>query len=215
MDSEADDGSFGRIESALRSAAWVGQVPWLFRIHHYLTPLFGNRLALNNRHGHIRSFALQSINARLDRGSERNDILSKLLTMQKEKPGSGLDDAALTSMATSNIFAGSDTTAISTRAIIWYLLKNPVEMRRLVAEIDEARSKGELSDVVKLEEAEKMPFLQAVMWEALRLHPAVGMSLPRVVPAGGAIIADKFMPGGVSFIFISLAWRTELIFENR
>ncbi|KAK4617426.1 Cytochrome P450 monooxygenase cicH [Fulvia fulva] len=29
------------------------------------------------------------------------------------------------------------------------------------------------------------------MYEDLRLHPAVGMSLPRVVPAGGITIAEK------------------------
>ena len=68
-------------------------------------------------------------------------------------------------------------------------------------EIDDARSRGALSDIVKLDEAEKMPYLQAVMWEALRLHPAVGMSLPRVVPKGGEVVAGAFMPEGVSAMY--------------
>lgn len=35
------------------------------------------------------------------------------------------------------------------------------------------------------------------MYEALRCHPAVGMSLPRVTPAGGIEIDNRFIPEGV------------------
>ena len=79
-----------------------------------------------------------------------------------------MNENAVASMATSNIFAGSDTTAISTRAIIYYLLKNPDAKKALVAEIEEWQRQGKLSDPVKLSEADNMPYLQAVMYEALR-----------------------------------------------
>ena len=79
-----------------------------------------------------------------------------------------MNDNAVTSMATSNIFAGSDTTAISTRAIIYYLLKDPTVKFALIDEIDTLRKQGKLSDPVKLSEADNMPYLQAVMYEALR-----------------------------------------------
>ena len=75
---------------------------------------------------------------------------------------------AVNSMATSNIFAGSDTTAISTRAIIYYLLKNPDAKQKLIDEIDNLKRHGKISDPVKLAEADSMPYLQAVMYEALR-----------------------------------------------
>jgi len=95
-----------------------------------------------------------------------------------------------------NIFAGSDTTAISTRSIIYYLLKNPQCKQKLVEEIDTLRRQGQLSDPVTLSEADKMPYLQAVMYEALRMHPAVGMSLPRTTPQGGATVAGRYIPAG-------------------
>jgi cytochrome P450 len=195
MEAQADDGSFNQIEGALKSASWIGQVPWLFWLHDRLMPVIGNHLALNNRHGSLRTLAAKEISARMDRGSDRKDILSKLHAAQKDK--AELDDNGVISMATSNIFAGSDTTAISTRAIIYYLLKNPQYKQRLVEEIDNSRRQGKLSNPVKLSEADSMPYLQAVMYEALRCHPAVGMSLPRVTPAGGATIADTFIPAGV------------------
>lgn len=195
MDAAGDDGSFGQIEGALKSAAWIGQIPWVYWIHDRLMPYIGNHLGITARHGSLRQFALREVTARKDRGSDRNDILSKLLATHKEKPNE-LDDNAVTSMATSNIFAGSDTTAISTRAIIYYVLKSPDVKRRLLEEIDERRRQGKLSNPVTLSEADSMPYLQAVMYEALRLHPAVGMSLPRTVPEGGAEIAGKHLPAG-------------------
>ncbi|KAK5160577.1 hypothetical protein LTS14_001589 [Recurvomyces mirabilis] len=195
MDAAADDGSFGRIEAALKSAAWVGQIPILYWIHDALSPYIGNHLGIAARHGSLRNFAVQEITARQDRGGDQHDILSKLKAIQKAKPHE-MDGNGVASMATSNVFAGSDTTAISLRAIIYYLLKNVSYKQRLINEIDTSRSQGRLSDPVKLSEADNMPYLQAVMYEALRLHPAVGMSLPRTVPQGGANIAEHYLPAG-------------------
>jgi hypothetical protein len=43
-----------------------------------------------------------------------------------------------------------------------------------------------------------MPYLQACIKEALRLHPAVGMPLERVVPEGGMSVAGNwFQPGTI------------------
>ena len=130
-------------------------------------PYIGNHLGITARHGTLRQFAAREVAARKDRTSSNKDILSKLFATQKEKPVE-MNENAVTSMATSNIFAGSDTTAISTRAIIYYLLKNPQAKQALIDEIEECKKQGKLSDPVKLSEADKMPYLQAVMYEALR-----------------------------------------------
>lgn len=117
MDAGKDDGSFAQIEGALRSAAWIGQVPALCWLHDFLSPIIGNHLGIMARHGGLRTFAAQEIANRKDRGSDHQDTLDKLFEVQKEKPKE-MNDANVLSMATSNIFAGSDTTAISTRSII-------------------------------------------------------------------------------------------------
>ena len=41
-----------------------------------------------------------------------------------------------------------------------------------------------------------MPYFQACMREALRMHPAVGQLLERIVPEGGATIDGVFLPSG-------------------
>ena len=196
LEAGADDGSFRKIEGALRSAAWVGQMPWIYWLNDYLTPVFGNRLGIAARHGSIRKFAAQQVDSRKEKDhGQYHDLLSRLFEVNKEKPNE-MNENAVLSMATSNVFAGSDTTAISLRSIIYYLLKNPQCKKKFISEIDERKKGGKLSDPVKLEEANEMPYLQACMYEALRLHPAVGMSLPRVVPADGIEIDGKFLPAG-------------------
>jgi cytochrome P450 len=93
-------------------------------------------------------------------------------------------------------FAGSDTTAIPPRSIFYYLCKNQRCYNKLVAEIDEMDKKGELSSPITFAEASRMSFLQACMKEAMRIHPAVGQMLERVVPAGGAQFGGEWLPPG-------------------
>jgi cytochrome P450 len=52
--------------------------------------------------------------------------------------------------------------------MLYYLLKNPATMRTLQKEIDELARKKKISDPVTYQEACKMPYLQAVMKEAMR-----------------------------------------------
>jgi cytochrome P450 len=200
MDAQKDDGTLQRIRDVLQSGSWIGQVPWLYWIHDRIMPIVGNFLAVNVRHSRIRDFAVQEIQSRNDRGSDHKDILSKLFDVQREKPEE-FREADVTSMAASNIMAGSDTTAISVRAVIYHLLRNPEYKRLLLEEIDKQRKENKIADIVTLEQSKRMPYLQAVVQEALRCHPAIGMSLPRVTPSGGIEICGNFIPQGVSIIF--------------
>jgi hypothetical protein len=48
---------------------------------------------------------------------------------------------------------------VSLRAVFYYLIKTPAAYGRLVAEIDEAEKKGQLSEYIKYEECLKLPYL--------------------------------------------------------
>jgi cytochrome P450 len=167
-------------------------------VHDFSIPVFGSHLGIAARHGKVRDFAAQEISARQGRGatgSAKSDILDKLNKVHQQKPAE-MNEAAVLSMATSNIFAGSDTTAISLRSVIYHLCRSPPSKAKLVAELDSAYARGELSFPIALAQANKLPYLQAVMQEGLRMHPAVGMTLPRVTPDGGITIAGTFIPQG-------------------
>lgn len=128
--------------------------------------------------------------------TDRLDMLGKAFKLQREKPKEVNDDV-LNAIAGQNVVAGSDTTAITMRTIIYHLLKNPEYMARLRAEVEKNRAQGRLSNPVTFEQARQMPYLQACISEGLRIHPAIGMTLPRVVPAGGIQIQGYYLPEGV------------------
>lgn len=129
--------------------------------------------------------------------SDRDDFLGKSL---KLLDAGKLDHLNLFNVVGANIGAGSDTTGVSATAIVYYLMKNPRCMQKLQDELAESAAAGELSEAVTFQEGQKLLYLQAVIKEALRLHPAVGMPLARVVPKGGATLAGQFFPENVSGI---------------
>jgi cytochrome P450 len=192
-----DDGSFAAIDEALKSASWIGQVPWLFWLHDFMMPVIGgNWLGVNNRNGSLRQFAKRECD-RKEQGM--NDILTSLKKVQDAKPQEFSDEDVL-SMASSNIFAGSDTTGITIGAVLYNLCKHPRCRDKLIQEIQNAVQREGLdeTDNMPFDVGFAMPYLQACIYEALRVHPAVGMSLPRVVPPEGYEVEGRFMPGGVS-----------------
>jgi cytochrome P450 len=93
-------------------------------------------------------------------------------------------------------FAGSDTTAISLRAVFYYLCKNPEIYTKAVDEILAADKQGNLSEYITYAESQQLIYLQACIKEALRMHPAVGQLLERTVPEGGVVVHEKFLPSG-------------------
>lgn len=127
------------------------------------------------------------------------DLLSKFLAAQETRP-EFMTDGLVTTMAVSMAFAGSETTAISLGAVFYYLLRQPAAMARLRAELDEAGRRGVFHDnetgLVTWAEAQKLPYLDACIKEAFRVHPAPGLPMERIVPPQGAEIAGRFIPGG-------------------
>ena len=98
----------------------------------------------------------------------------------------------------SNIVAGSDTTATSLSGILYHLLKSPETMQRLRNEIEQKDAKSIESEAVSWTESQSMPYLQAAIKEALRLHTAVALPMERVVPRKGVEICGYYFPEGVS-----------------
>jgi hypothetical protein len=95
-------------------------------------------------------------------------------------------------------FAGSDTTAIAMRSVFYHLMKSPEVYAELIKEIDDATSSGKLSTPPTFREASDLPFLCATIKEAMRMHPSVGLTMPRITPAGGLEVAGTHIPAGYS-----------------
>lgn len=125
------------------------------------------------------------------------DIVGKLLQIQAEKPT--LKDHWLTNMVLTNFGAGVETIGITVSTLICKILDNPGCQEKIQAEIDTALKAGKLSKTPKLRELQdSLPYLNACVSESMRLHNAIGMPLPRVVPEGGVELEGHFLPAGVS-----------------
>lgn len=127
--------------------------------------------------------------------SDRKDFLEKCVELTRSDK---MDEFTMNNVLGSNIGAGSDTTGISLTAIIYFLMKHSTCLQKLRDEIDTAAQEGALSDPATFQEAQKLTYLQATIKESLRMHAAVGQILSRVVPEGGAKLAGRHFPHGVS-----------------
>jgi cytochrome P450 len=101
------------------------------------------------------------------------------------------------------ILAGSDTTAAAIRIIMLYLMSHPRVYAKLQTEIDEAVKSGKAPDspgIISDAQVRRLPYLGAVVREAMRMLPPVANIFSRVAPDEGdvAIINGKeyYIPGG-------------------
>lgn len=113
--------------------------------------------------------------------------------LAKELYPESVDDSVVWCYALTNVVAGSDTVAIPLRSILYYVLQDQEVRNKLMLELDGAG----LSVPVKWREARQLPYLDAVIQEALRIHPPVGFGPERIVPPQGLQLTggDSFRVG--------------------
>ncbi|KAK3073217.1 hypothetical protein LTR53_005416 [Teratosphaeriaceae sp. CCFEE 6253] len=122
------------------------------------------------------------------------DLLGRFIESSGTYPDI-LDTPGIVGMLMSIISGAGDTTASSTTAALYYLMKDAERLARLRAELSEAgigRATPAYSQVAKL------VYLNAVIKEAMRLFPVINGAIERKVPVGGASIAGVFIPEGTS-----------------
>ena len=119
------------------------------------------------------------------------NFFAPILEDEKQK---GMTQEDLTNQATEFLFAGSDTTSTSLTYLLWAVLSNPSIQTRLVAEV------ATLSDKFRDQDLEKLPYLNAVLSETLRLYGPASGDTPREVSS----------PAGTTFQGYHVPYLTEL-----
>ena len=184
------------VKDALRYFAIMGDFPewhWcLFSITQHLGAM--NGLVLANR------FIQMQIQHHLLYGPGKessSDMISDFMPQALSEPDLETVHHRLRHLCETNILPGADTTATAICAVLFFLSQNPSSAGKLRKELQEFLD----PDQAKHRESGKLcslPYLQAVVKEAMRLHPPVGLMNPRVVPVGGATICGRYFAGGVS-----------------
>ncbi|KAG8087971.1 hypothetical protein GUJ93_ZPchr0010g9415 [Zizania palustris] len=95
--------------------------------------------------------------------------------------------------------AGTDTTAITVEWAMAELLRNPSVMAKVRAEMKDVLGSG--NETIEEDDMEKLPYLQAVVKEAMRLHPVAPILLPHRAVEDGVEIGGYAVPKGSTVIF--------------
>lgn len=80
--------------------------------------------------------------------------------------------------------------------ILLYVQSTPRIYNLLLAELNDAREKGHISRPIQDYESKRLPYLQAVIREGLRVFPALTPLLNKTVPKGGDCVAGFHLPTG-------------------
>jgi cytochrome P450 len=129
-------------------------------------------------------------------GQDRGDLLSMLMAARDEETGEGMTDRQLRDEVMTIFLAGHETTA---NALSWtfYLLSLHPEI--------EARLREELDQVLggrppRMEDLPKLPYVDQVLKEAMRLYPPVWMIARRSIDED--VLGGFKIPAG-TFVFMS------------
>jgi len=196
------NGVLDALETRFRYGSFVGQYPPLHslllgnRIGSYLVSFLPSIANAANNQSMV-AFAGRQLERYKSQDTAHKEYKDLLDRFKKSKDGvQVMTDTDLLIHATTNISAGADTTGSALKAAFWYLYQNPAARKRLVAEIDAYYAKGAMSDPITYAESLEMPYWQACLKETLRMHPAGGIMLERVVPEGGVTLSGTFLPAG-------------------
>jgi cytochrome P450 len=130
------------------------------------------------------------------KGAEtRNDIMHHLLQATDPVTGKGFSREQLNVESSLLIAAGADTTSVTLAAAFFYLLHNLSVMHKVVDEVRSAYTTEEMDHITPAKLV-SLPYLRAVIDEALRLSPPVPSILPREVLKGGIAIDGQYISEG-------------------
>ncbi|KAK1997308.1 cytochrome P450 [Colletotrichum falcatum] len=141
----------------------------------------------------VRSYGGRAVdNLRRHRDNKQNIFAAALAECEEDDKGN-LTAEDIKIEAGNFILAGADTTGATLAYLVWAVLKRPELQARLEAEVAAVDEDGVFDDAV----LERLPLLNAVIEETLRLYGSVPGNLPRVVPPKGAVFGGYHIPGGL------------------
>ncbi|TAF09222.1 MAG: cytochrome P450 [Nostocales cyanobacterium] len=137
----------------------------------------------------------------------RTDILS-LLMAARDEAGQPMTDEELHDELITLLVAGHETTATALAWALYWIHKLPSVRQKLLAEIDDLAENPDSNTVFKL------PYLNAVFSETLRIYPVAMLTFPRQVKMPISIGGYDLEPGTVALGSIYLTHHREDIYPE-
>ncbi|XP_060181244.1 geraniol 8-hydroxylase-like [Lycium barbarum] len=147
--------------------------------------------------------------------SEKSDVLKVLLNISAKNPEE-IDQNHIKSMFLDLFAAGTDTTTSTLEWAMAELLRQPEIMKKVQVELAEVIGKGKS---VEETDAPRLPYLQCIIKETLRMHPPFPLLLPRkveqdvelcdyIIPKGSQVLINAWAIGRDSTF-----WEDPLVFK--
>lgn len=188
------DGTLAIADKSIDYLALCGQMPWSDYVldKNPVYPLGPPNIS------NVTRIAIENMTARL-KGEDKNfnpdkpDFLQYFIESKSTHPEI-VDEGTIVGYLLLNLIAGADTTAITLRALFYYVLKDKRIHDKLRAEV---RAVFQAFEPASHAKARALPYLDGVIKETLRYHPAVSMIMERIVPESGLSLPDgSHVPGG-------------------
>ncbi|KAJ6588103.1 cytochrome P450 [Mycena capillaripes] len=186
------NGLWHKMERSLYFPALTQQIPWCLGFLPFFPRVGQEMKAFGN-------FAFDQAKRRIEEGSVHNDLFYHLI--DKRVDAEPYPFPLLVANSALAIVAGSDTSATVLCNTFFLLLSHPESYKRLQWELDQAFPAGkEPTDAATLS---ILPYLNAVIKEALRMLPPVATSLQRAPMAGSGskVLREGFViPEGTAVV---------------
>lgn len=137
----------------------------------------------------------------------RDDILSLLLEARDEE-GQSMTDEELRDELITLLFAGHETTASALSWALYWIDSLPEVKEKLLNELKTLPSDASFSDIARL------PYLNAVCLETLRIYPIAITPFPRVVKVPMEIMGYQLEPGTLLLVSTYLTHQREDIYPE-
>ncbi|KAJ5092657.1 cytochrome P450 [Penicillium alfredii] len=139
-------------------------------------------------------------------GVSRHHVQQRFASLQDSKKGDmmesfishGLTQAECEAEGLFTIIAGSESTAAAIRSVLVHTISCPRAYMKVKAEIRETLNSGSVASPISSEQVKGLSYLQAVVYEGIRMRPPILGLFPKVVPAAGIEYDGKFIPGGTN-----------------
>ena len=139
--------------------------------------------------------------------SSRTDILS-LMMAARDQQGQPMTDVELRDELMTLLVAGHETTATSLAWALYWIHHLPEVREKLLQELDTLADHPDPTSIVRL------PYLNAVCQETLRIYPVAMLALNRVVKSPLQIAGYQFEPGTLLIPCIYLTHHREDLYPQ-
>ncbi|KAH9870830.1 hypothetical protein IAQ61_006309 [Plenodomus lingam] len=141
----------------------------------------------------LRKTSLEVIQNRKDNPNDKKDLLNGMLKGVDPKTGEKMSDENIIDNMITFLVAGHETTSGLLSFTFYYLLKSPEAYNKAQQEVDTVIRKGPIT----VDHLSKLPYLNAVLRESLRLQPtapSIGLTVKEDATIGGKYAVKKGVP---------------------